>query len=235
MAFLAPFIPALIGGAGLIMNQDAQRRKNNAQNRALSFQEDQYNTITSPALKRLKSLAEGYDPVAESRYANDYATERAQDTIGKAIRSHDTNYRVGGGTPGNSTLEPAMRARAMQPATQMLAGRLADNMSNATAKQMAVWQQVLGNAPAGNMSQAYFNHAQSMPQADFSGSAQMIGDVIGGLIKPQAKPGGAGGKGDKRGGSDTASDGGDLGVPDTHMNPDEVKKLIRALMSGAMG
>ncbi len=92
----------------------------------------------------------------------------------------------------------------MQPATTMLAGINADAAGNATAKRAAMWQAALGQAPAGNIGQSYFqmanqlaNSAASMPGANYGPSSQLLSQGLMDLFKP--KPGGAGGRGDTSG------------------------------------
>lgn len=202
--FLQFVLPAL----GLLLNQDASRRQNNAQNRALDansravqLQEDQYNEFSRPALERLMALAQNYDPVAESRGAVAAAERSAGDSIGRALRQHDVSYRAGGGTPGQTTNYGSRQASVMRPISQRLADVVADMSSNKTAKQAQMWQAVLGQAPAGQLGSAYFQSANNLAQfasgqqgGDFSGVSRMLAE----MLRSQTK-GGAGGSGDRRG------------------------------------
>lgn len=199
-------LPYIATGLGLLQNQDASRRQQNAQNRALdaqsrgvALQEDQYNTFSRPALERLMALAQGYDPVAESRMGVQAAERSAGDAIGRALRQHDVNYRVGGGAPGQTTNYAARQSATIRPIAQQLSNVVADAMSNQTAKKAQMFQAVLGQAPAGSLSNAYFQNADMLARmagntqgGDFSSVARMIAGLI-------DKPGGAGGSGDNRG------------------------------------
>lgn len=207
MPQVLPFVGPALGAAGLLMNQDQGRRQQNAQNDAnalgwegLNWQKDMFRRFQEPGLQALLGMAQNYDPVAESRAATDYAGQRAGEALDTALRGFRVSQARGGATPGNSSMDAALQARAMQPATTMLAGINADAAGNATAKRAAMWQAALGQAPAGNIGQSYFqmanqlaNSAQSMPGANYAPSSQLLAQGLQGLFKPQ---GGAGGRGD---------------------------------------
>ena len=200
--FLQFVLPAL----GLLANMDANRRQQNANNRALdaqsravALQEQQYNQFTRPSLERLMGLAQAYDPVAESRAGVQAAERSANDSIGRALRQHEVNYRLGGGTPGQTTNYAARQAATVRPIAQRLSDIVADAMSNQTAKKMQMFQAVLGQAPAGALSNAYFQNADMLARmagntqgGDFSGVSRMLADVM------RPRQGGSGGRGDYR-------------------------------------
>lgn len=201
--FLQFALPAL----GLLLNMEQSRKQNNMQNRALDAQsrgvaleEDKYNTFSRPALERLMGIAEAYDPVAESRAGVQAAERSATDAIGRALRQYDVSYRAGGGSPGQTTMYSARQSATMRPIAQRLGDIVADAMSNQSVRKAQMWQSVLGQAPAGNLSQAYFQSADNLaqmagrtPGGDFGGVSRLLADMLG-----QQRPGGAGGRGDNR-------------------------------------
>jgi hypothetical protein len=192
----------------MLLNMDQQRKQNNMNNRAMDansravqLQEDQYNQFSRPALERLMGIASAYDPVAESRAGVQAAERSAGDAIGRALRQHDVSYRAGGGSPGQTTMYSSRQAATMRPIAQRLGDIVADAMSNQSARKAQMWQSVLGQAPAGNLSQAYFQSADNLaqmagrtPGGDFGGVSRMLADLLG-----QQQQGGAGGRGDQRG------------------------------------
>lgn len=210
-----------LGVGGLMQNQDAARSQRDAQSDAsalnwdaLNFQKDIFKRFSEPSMQALLSLAQGYDPIAESRASTDYAKEMTGQTLERALRGFDTSYRAGGGIPGNSSLHAAKQTAVMKPVAQQLAGIIAQETSNATAKKANMWQALLGNAQPGQLGQSYFqaagnlaNMAGNMPQGDFGGSSRLISDVLSQLFKPSTQ-GGAGGSADNRyrGWGDSSSD-----------------------------
>lgn len=200
-----------LGALGLFQNQHAQDRQNSQINDAnalnwdaLNFQKDNYNKYTAPALQSLLGLASNYDPTGEAKFATDYASRVANDSLGRALRGFNTNYIANGGTPGNSSIYGAQQASTMRPIAQQLAGIVADAQANSTAKKAQMWQTLLGAAPPGQLSQSYFqaagnmaNLAQQMGGGDSSGSALMLSNALSQLFKHTNSPG-AGGSGDFR-------------------------------------
>lgn len=193
---MAQVLPIVMGAASLFQNHENARRQQNAQGdanalnwEALNFQKDNFHKYSEPALQQLLALAQGYDPVAESRAATDYASSVAQDAVGKALRGFNVSQAVGGATPGNSSLQGAQQAAVMVPIAKQLAGIVADMQANATMKKMAPYQALLGQAPAGALGQAYYNSAdalarsaQSMPGADYGPGSQLLGQGLEGIL-----------------------------------------------------
>lgn len=197
-----------LGAAGLLQNHEQGRRQQNAQGDAnalgwegLNWQKDMFRQFKQPGLEALMRLAQNYDPVGESRAATDHASTVAQEAIGRALRGFNVRQAAGGGTPGNSSLEGAQRSATMRPIAQMLAGIVADAAGNQTARKAQMWQAALGQAPAGDVAQSYFQMANQlaqsaarMPGGDFGPSSQLLSQALGGFFN---RPGGAGGSGDQ--------------------------------------
>lgn len=204
-------LSAGLGAAGLLQNRDQGNAQRDAQSDAnalgwegLNWQKDMFSRFNEPALMKLFGIAQNYDPAKEAQASTDYASTVAQDAIGRALRGFNVSQAAGGATPGNSSLEGAQRAAVMKPIGQQLAGIVADAQGNSSAKRAGMWQAVLGQAPAGNLAQSYFQQADrmaqmanSMPGANYGPSSQLLSQAIGGLLTPRA--GGAGGRGDRQG------------------------------------
>lgn len=197
-----------LGAAGLFANRDAQRKQQNAQNkandynsRAVALEEDKYNTFSRPALEKMWSLFQNYDPAREGQAGVQQATAQTEETIQNALKGLRADYAKGGGTPGQSS-EYGVRAQGMtNRAADPLRAYLAEAAGNPTQKKMQMLMAVLGQASPGNMSSTYFNAAQNAsalggPGGDFTQVAQLISDAF-----RQKKPGmaGGGGRGDFRG------------------------------------
>lgn len=194
-----------LGAAGLLSQHEQQRRATNQANkandyndRAVSLQEDQYYNYLKPTLEKLMSLSNSYDPVAEGAAGVNQAKRTTEETIQNALKGLRADYAKGGGVPGQST-EYGVRAQGMtNRAADPLRAYLAEAMSNPTQKKIQMMMSVLGQAPAGGLTNAYFNAAGNAanmvgPGGDFTDIARLISDAFG-----QKSPGG-GGRGDYRG------------------------------------
>lgn len=186
----------LLGGLGLIQNQNAQNAQQQAMGDAtalnwdaLNWQKSLFKDFSEPALRQLIGLASGYDPIAESRAVTDNASKVAGDAIQTALRQFNVNQAAGGATPGQSSIQGAQQANVMKPIAQQLAAIVADAQGNATAKKAGMWQAVLGQAPAGALGQSYFaaadnlaRMASSMPGGNFGPSADILAQALQGLF-----------------------------------------------------
>lgn len=196
-------LPYILSGVGLLQNQDAQRKQNNAmakagnyQDRAIALQEDEYNNFRSPAFRRAFELANSYDPIAEARGSIQHASDVTKSTITSALKGLEGNVLSGGGNPNNSS-EFRVRAQGMtNRAADPLRAFIAEATSNPTLKKIQAFQSIIGGSPAGSLTSAYFqgaNGAASMagPGGDFTGVARLLAQLI-----DQKSSKGAGGRGD---------------------------------------
>lgn len=211
-----------LSGAGLLQNREAQRKQDNAQkqatdynSRAVALQEDEYRNFKSPAFQRMFDLASSYDPIAEARGSVEHASNVTKDTITRAMRGLNADFRAGGVNPAN-TSEFNVRATGMtNRAADPLRAFIADATANPSLKKMQAFESIVGGSPAGGLTNAYFNGAGNVaglggPGGDFTGVARLLDQLM--KKGPDPMMTGAGGSGDRRGfGTATSTRNGLLG------------------------
>ena len=205
----AIFVPAIMGGIGLLAANEQARKQRSQINSSLDLQREgleQAKYAQEPiiqSLYKMLELAKGYNPAKETDIAVSRASEVTGDTLEKALRGLNARYRSGGGTPGNSS-EFNVRTQGMTDrVTDPLREFIANAKANEFAKKLAAFQAVNGGN-AGNLASNFFNAAQFSAnmadkfQPNYGASLGLLGNAIQGWLNKSGEPGGAGGTGDLR-------------------------------------
>lgn len=168
-----------LGLLGLDQQNDEANRRNSLEERGMAVQE----AVANPqieALKRLLSLAQGFDPMAEGRAGVEQAGRETQQNIQAALRGLNTDFLTGGGTPGQSSAFNVRAQKMTDDAADPLRAYLARAYSNPTEQRMNMFMRVLGSAP-GDLAGNYFKMA-GQHQPDYSGAMGLLGQGLGNLV-----------------------------------------------------
>lgn len=142
-------------------------------------------------LERLKalnnkstSLAEGYDPVAEAKAAQEYATQTAGKGFGMALDKWNADNIRGGGSVGSDSLNLTYANNIASKWYDPVRASVYETAANATNAKMAVLGSALqqGQSLAG----AFVGNAQAS-QVDPTGSMGLLGSAVNTIMAGQKK------------------------------------------------
>jgi hypothetical protein len=190
---LGAALPVVMGGLGLLQQSQANSNINKGISAAKAADAPKI-----AAQNKLLGLADAYDPNAEMQYSIDQATAQTAETLRRSLGLLGGDYRLSGGTPGNSTAFNVRAQRATDQTLGPFATWVAQQKAGATQKKAAMYNQVF-NASPGQTSDAYFKAAQldtGAPTASIQLMAQGIDKIIG--QKVPTNTGGIYGEGDSK-------------------------------------
>jgi len=181
-------VGALTGIGGLFGANDQARKQNQLNQRSLDLQErglrmnEEMARPQIDALRRLFEMATNYNPETEGKATAQMAKLMFEQNLQSAMNSLGGSMGSGGGSLSS---EGAVRElSALQGASSPFAQAMLEANANPTMKKMSALGMVLGNAPSGGLSDAYFRAAGNMQNMagmmspDYSGAMGLLGGSL---------------------------------------------------------